>query len=238
MRILYIVLKVLFLLLTFVGAAMTFLNNVIAKFSQLLGITDDQVKTYGLLVFVVSVILLMSLSVIQDILKEINRPKISPIGEPVWEKKGFSGNIVREALSIDFINSGHEIAPYVTAHIKWKNMGGGDAHKNNGRWHKTNRQIKSGQPLEHIDILPNGERYKLHFAIKSVDGSNMYAWFRENDEEGVPFLLDQDEYEVEIYLMDGTGSKTKTFVYIVKNKKQTSKKEKVEFINQPITEST
>lgn len=230
-----IFLKILSLLLTFLGAAMVFINDVISGFSELLKVTEAQVKTYGLITFIVSVIFFMLLAVIQDIMKEISRPKIKPMGEPIWEQKGFSGNIIKEALSIDFVNNGKEVASNVSAHVVWKNMMGTVIHRNNGRWHKTNRQIGIGQPLEHIDIFPNGEKHKLHFAIKSDDGNSMYAWFREKDEEAPLISLEQNKYEVEIYLVDGNGIKSKTFKYLIENKPNNKKEVSKKRISSKIT---
>ncbi|HLF73687.1 MAG TPA: hypothetical protein VI524_05045 [Anaerolineales bacterium] len=203
---------------------MTFLYDAVRTWaSGVFGATSQQIDYWGVWVFVGSVVIFMFISTIQDLIKETSRAKIMSVGRPVWEPKGFKGNELRDALYIEFKNVGGDAARVVHAVVKWKTMQGELRAENNGRWHITNRQIELGHPLQSVDMYPNEEVYRLHFAIKSSDGKDMYAWYRVRDEQGEMFKLADKSYRVEITLTDSQRSSWK-FKYPVENEQKSQRK--------------
>lgn len=218
MRAFYVVLKAVSLLFGFIGGFIAFLGDVVKIVpQQASGLTDEQISLVGTSVFVISVFIFMLVSLLQDIARETSRPNIKALTvKPVWEPKEFAGGIWRDALSIEFKNLGGDAALFVSATIKWKSLKGETIPENHGRWHITNRKINLGEPLEYVDMLPNNLEHRLHFAIKSPDGKQMYAWYRLKDEQAAMVELSETPYRVEIVLTDSLRRAWK-FKYLVQN---------------------
>jgi hypothetical protein len=73
--------------------------------------------------------------------------------------------------------------------------------------------------MQMIDIFPNDQEAKFHFAIKSKDGQTLYAWYRAKDEGDKEFEMSEKFHNVEIILMDSRGLKW-SFIYLIENEKK------------------
>lgn len=149
-------------------------------------------------------------------------PEIVASQPPTWELKEFV-NRFQYALSIEFKNvashpSENNAARNVSATVKWKDTKGNLVAENHGRWHVTHRQKALGHSMQMVDIYPNDQEVKLHFAVKSKSGETLYAWSRAKDEGDIESKLQDQYHNVEIILKDSRGLQW-TFIYLIENEK-------------------
>jgi hypothetical protein len=205
--------------LAFVGAV--FVVDSILSPAQTYGFIDnDSMRTLGaVLFFVFGTIAILRARVSLNRYKN-TLPEIVVSKHPTWELKEFN-NRFRYALSVEFKNaanhpSENSMARHVSATVRWKDTKDNLVTENHGRWHVTHRQKGLGHTMQTVDIYPNDQEAKFHFAIKSKDGNNMYAWYRAKDEGDVEYELHEQFYKVEIALTDSRGLKW-TFIYLIEN---------------------
>jgi hypothetical protein len=138
-------------------------------------------------------------------------PNLTVIGKPEWESKTWKDGTFAHVLGIVIKNipkhpSEKGSAIKVFATVKWTNANRQFIKENHGRWFYTNRQRNElKEELLTVDIYPNEQQVKLHFAKKTPDGIHFYAWGRENDESEEHFDLSDGWYKVHITLSDSRG---------------------------------
>jgi hypothetical protein len=84
-----------------------------------------------------------------------------------------------------------------------------------------------------VDVYPNDQKAKFHFAIKSKDGQTMYAWHRAKDEGDLEFELHERFLNVEITQKDSRGLQW-TFIYLIENESMPEAPEKKYNDNAPV----
>jgi hypothetical protein len=125
------------------------------------------------------------------------------------EDKGFVMDIVRKAAFIEVYNAPgiklpteNSIARRVSATVKWEDINGKLINENHGRWWIPNPENEDKKlNLQTVDIYPNGQEVKLHFAQKSTGDKYFYAWGRTQDGNDDLFELREAVYIVKIQLL-------------------------------------
>lgn len=206
-------------IIAIIGAFLTAIN--ILSPLQIYGFIDNSsMRTLSVLLFLVFGVVAVLRARISLNRYKNTFPEIVVFRPPTWELKEFS-NKFRYALSIEFKNvanhpSDNNVARNVSVTVRWKDTRGNIVTENHGRWHITNRQRSLGHNMQTVDIYPNDQEVKLHFAIKSKDGRTSYVWYRKRDEADEQFELRNRFHNVEITLREGRGLKW-TFIYLVEN---------------------
>jgi len=170
-----------------------------------------------------SIFLLMLWWIIEKEWKEYvfeqSKPRIKVIKFDA-EEKSFTDGSTWIAAYVEFVNSPkletpteQSIAKNVSANVEWRNSRGITIKKNHGRWWRINEDKLTPSQKQVIDILPNEQEVKLHFAIKKPNEEVFYAWARTQDDKTDKLELPEKKYEVKITLV-GIGVK-ETFKYSV-----------------------
>jgi hypothetical protein len=181
--------------------------------------TDTRLRV----IFLFSMFLLMLWWIIEKEWNEYvftqSKPRIKVVGIGT-EEKSFSDGSVWISAYIEFINSPKLqtpteqcIARNVSANVEWENLRGIIIEKNHGRWWRPNEDNLTPSQKQTVDIPPNRQEAKLHFAIKTPKDEVFYAWSRTQDDKSDRQKLTEKKYRVNIALT-GIGV-SEHFSYIV-----------------------
>lgn len=184
---------------------------------------------WALVLFVVGVTMPLVVSQLEDIFSpkirldrwavEPNKKIFETFSRRIlfWQRKY---RVLRQfqAAYIEVYNEpkfGNKTIERVIPQIAWMNDSGDLIAKNNGRWWLSHvHAYVDTSELQMVNLWPNGQRRRLHFA-RHEDGQ-LYIWHRTYDNKEPMEQMKHDDYEVAIELNSINGRKAR-FDFLVKS---------------------